>query len=92
MSELTAKVWHGVELLLPVLGQPDGGNLHGHPFGGHALFVGVGDALLQVVLVQRVQDVEEVAARRCLADRVLVREEAHHRRIFLELRVKILDR
>ena len=49
MSELTAEVWHGVELLLPVLGKTDSAILHGLPFGGHALFVGVGDALLQVV-------------------------------------------
>ena len=60
---LTGEIGHGLELLLPVLGDPDGLALVGLAGGGHPLLVGVGHDLRQVLRVDCVEHIKEVVPR-----------------------------
>ena len=82
---LTREVRHGLELLLPELGDLDRLCLAGLAVDGHALLVGVGEHLLQVVRVERVEHVEEVLPRRPLVLGVLVGEVAGQQVVLGEL-------
>ena len=64
---LTGEVRHGLELLLPVLGDLDGLGLLVLALGAHALLVGVSKELLEVVGQLGVHDVEEIISRRASA-------------------------
>ena len=66
--------------------------MHFLAFGGHSLLVGVAHHLLEIFWVDRVENVEEILSRWPLVLRILVREEGHHGRVLLELRIEILDR
>ena len=88
---LTRQVGHGLEFLQPVVGDLDGLGLGVLAVGGHPLLVRVSQQLLEVLRVDRVQDVEEVRSGRPLAVRVFVGEVLDEFRIFLELRIQRLD-
>ena len=78
-------------MLLPVLGDLDGLPCHALAFGGVSLLGCVGHDLLEVVRVQRGQDVEEVVPWRLFAFGVLRREVGHHFGVLGEHRVQALD-
>ena len=65
--------------------------LHAFTLGGHPLLVSVGHDLCQVVRVKRVEDVEEVIARRAFAHGILVREVLHELGVLQEHWIDSLD-
>ena len=89
---LTGQVRHRLQLLLPELGDGDALLLLVFGVGGHPLLVGVLHDLLEVLRLQRVEDVEEVLARRALAGGIRVGEVLHELRVLLEVRPERLHR
>ena len=73
-------------MFFPELGDLDGLVLLVLPVGGHTLLVGVVEYLLQVVGLERVQDVVEVLARRASAFGIHSREELHELAVLLQVR------
>ena len=61
---LTGEVRHGLQLLRPELRDLDGLVLPGLPFSCHALLVGEGHQLAEILGLQGVEDVEEVLSSR----------------------------
>ena len=83
-------VGHGLQLLLPELGDLDGLLLGIDAVGGHPLLVGMLHDLCQIFRMEGVQDVEEVVPWRTLAFRKCGWKERQKFRIFLELWPEIL--
>ena len=83
---LTGQVRHRLQLFFPELGDGDALFLLVCGVGGHPLLVGVLHDLVEVLGLQRVEDVEEVLARRALADWISIREVLHEFRVLLEMR------
>ena len=83
---LTGQIRHRLQLFLPELGDGDALFLLVCCIGGHPLLVGVLHDLLEVLGLQRVEDVEEVLARRALASWIRVWEVLHEVRVLLEMR------
>ena len=76
LAALLGQVRHGFELLLPELGDGDGLLLLVGAVGRHPLLRGMGQDALEILRLERVEDIEEVLARRAPPGRVLVREVA----------------
>ena len=66
LSGLLRDVGHVLELLLPILGDLDGGLLVVDPLGRHPLLAGVLHDLHQIVGIHGVEYVEEILTRRTL--------------------------
>ena len=77
-KELTTKIGHCVQLLLPVLGDPDGLLLASLALGCHALLVSMIKNSRQEFRIQGIQHVEKIVTRRALARRVLIGEVPKH--------------
>ena len=82
---LTRQVGHGLEFLQPVVGDLDGLGLGVLAVGGHPLLVRVSQQLLEVLRVDRVQDVEEVLSRWAFGLGECVREVKQELLILLKL-------
>ena len=74
---LTGQVRHRLQLFFPELRDGDALFLLVCGIGGHPLLVGVLHDLLEVLGLQRVEDVEEVLARRALASWIRIRKVLH---------------
>ena len=88
---LTGQVWHRLQLLLPVLGDLDRLVLHGFAFRRHPLLVGVDHEVLEILRMNRVQDVEEIGAGWPFIGWKLVREVLHEQLVILEHGEECLD-
>ena len=73
-SALTREIRHCLELLLPELGDGDGLSQVVARVGRHPLLASMAHDLLEIFRIDRVQDIEEILARRALIFRKLVRE------------------
>ena len=91
-KELTCKIRHGLELLLPELGDFYGLLLHVLAAAGHPLLVRVLHDVLEVLRVQGVEDVEEVLSWRSLILCEFSREKRRESRVLLELGPDVADR
>ena len=89
---LTGEVRHSFQLLLPELCDLDGLGLGAVGAGAHALLVGVGHDLGEVLRVEGVEDVEKVVSRRPLALWVSGREVPHELCVLGELGPEIPHR
>ena len=91
IKQLTGKVWHGLQLLLPKLGDFDGLLLHGLAITGHPLLIGMGHHLLEILRVQGIEDVEEILTWRSLVLCPLGREKRNESWVLLELRPDVAN-
>ena len=92
VERLTGQVGHGLEFLLPELGDLDGLLMGIDAVGGHPLLVGMLHDLCQIFRMEGVQDVEEILPGWALAPREPIREEHHELLVRLEIREELLDR
>ena len=83
---LTREVRHGLQLLLPELGDGNALFLLVWCICRHPLFVGMLQDALQVLRLQGIEDVEEVLPRRPLSSRICIREEPHEFGVLLKIR------
>ena len=90
-KQLTSKIGHGLQLLLPERRDLDGLLLHGLALAGHPLLVGMNHDVLEVLWVQRVEHVEEVLPWGSLVLSPSGREERRERWILLEHRPNVFD-
>ena len=87
----TTYEWLSGEACVPIFGQTDGLRLAGLAPCRGALFVGMPDKGLRILLMDCVHDVEEVNAVRDLSFREGVRHELHELAVLTHLRPKVLD-
>ena len=91
IKQLTGQVWHGLQLLLPKLGNFDGLLLHGLAITGHPLLIRMRHHFLEILRVQGVEDVEEILTWWTLVLCPLGREKRNESWILLELRPDVAN-
>ena len=89
---LTREIRHGLQLLLPELGDGDALFLLVWCIGRHPLLVGMLQDALKVLRLKGFEDVEEVLPRRSLPSRICIREVHHELGVLLKIRPQRLHR
>ena len=92
IETLTRQVRHRLQLLLPVLGDPDGFLLASLSLRRHALLVCVVQDPVEELWVQRMEYIKKVLARWPFPCWVLIGEVPAQQIILSELRVEVLHR